>query len=155
MCRRAILDPDMDFPRHPGSWQLPELSERCSQHFHGILFHSHVWLLPWPFRVRSRVLSQLRRLHSQGGSPLPEGLTQLFLHRPMRAWEPHGRIHRASVMQHPEKPGWVETKNSHALGKLTRCLVSFSAPCLPADYMPASPGFLVTSFYIFKGIKMS
>lgn len=93
VCHRGILDPDMDFPRHPCCWQVPEMSERCS----------HVWLLPWPFRVHSRVLSQLRRLHSQGGSPLPKGLTQLMLHRPMRAWEPHGRIHRASVIQHPRE----------------------------------------------------
>lgn len=55
-CHRAILDLDMYFPRHPCCWQVPEMSERCSQ-------HSHVWLLLWPFRVRSRVLSQLRRLH--------------------------------------------------------------------------------------------
>lgn len=128
VCHRAILDPDMDFPRHLGCWQLPEMSERCSQHFHGILFHSHVWLLPWPFRVCSRVLSQLRRLHSQGGSPLPKGLTQLMLHRPMRAWEPHGRIHRASVMQHTREARLGGDKGQPCTGETDKVSGVFLCP---------------------------
>lgn len=69
--------------------------------------------------------------NSQGGSPLPKGLTQLFLHRPMRAWEPHGRIHRASVMQHPREARLGGDKEQPCTGETDKVSGVFLCPVPP------------------------
>lgn len=145
MCATGpFSDLDTDFPRHSCCWQVSEMSERCSQHFHGILSHSHMWLLPWPFRVRGRVLPQLRRLHSQGDSPLPKGLTQHMLHRQMRAWEPHGRIHRASVTQHPREAKLGGGKEQPCTGETDKVSGVFLCP-MPAC-ISRIPGYFFLHF---------
>lgn len=65
-------------------------------------------------------------VQSHEESSLHKGLTQHTAHRKMSAWEPHGRIHRASITQYPGEARLHGSKEQPCAGKLTWCL---SLPC--------------------------